>query len=156
MKHTEVFWKPWQAADYLRDAYGRKTAADMGLLSPTSRPEPPLEQHPLVVHYGLPFEHLALARAHRAVEGSHRTAAWRVVLDFVEPSVRPRVVDALAGVGHPSNAAREGHRPVRPALADILTHMFGGRSIQLVRVFGIRIGVDPSWFLVLFLVALLL
>ena len=30
--------------------------------------------------------------------------------------------------------------------------MFGGRSIQLTRVFGIRIGVDPSWFLVLFLV----
>ena len=30
--------------------------------------------------------------------------------------------------------------------------MFGGRSIQLVRVFGIRIGVDPSWFLVLFLI----
>src|SRR5438132_760726 len=27
-----------------------------------------------------------------------------------------------------------------------------GRSIQLARVFGIRIGVDPSWFLVLFLV----
>ena len=30
--------------------------------------------------------------------------------------------------------------------------MRGGRSIQLARVFGIRIGVDPSWFLVLFLV----
>jgi Zn-dependent protease len=30
--------------------------------------------------------------------------------------------------------------------------MFGGNSIQLVRVFGIRVGVDPSWFLVLFLV----
>ena len=29
--------------------------------------------------------------------------------------------------------------------------MPGGRSIQLARVFGIRIGVDPSWFLVLFL-----
>ena len=28
----------------------------------------------------------------------------------------------------------------------------GGRSIQLVRVFGIRVGVDPSWFVVLFLV----
>ena len=27
----------------------------------------------------------------------------------------------------------------------------GGRSIQLARVFGIRIGVDPSWFFVLFL-----
>ncbi|HEX8742343.1 MAG TPA: site-2 protease family protein [Thermoleophilaceae bacterium] len=29
--------------------------------------------------------------------------------------------------------------------------MPGGRSIQLARVFGIRIGVDPSWFVVLFL-----
>jgi Zn-dependent protease len=28
----------------------------------------------------------------------------------------------------------------------------GGRSIQLARVFGIRIGVNPSWFLVLFLI----
>jgi len=32
----------------------------------------------------------------------------------------------------------------------------GGRSIQLARVYGIRIGVDPSWFLVLFLVIWLL
>jgi Zn-dependent protease len=31
-------------------------------------------------------------------------------------------------------------------------HMGGGRSIQLARVFGVRIGVDPSWFIVLFLV----
>lgn len=30
--------------------------------------------------------------------------------------------------------------------------MFGGSSIQLARVFGIRIGVDFSWFLVLFLI----
>ena len=30
--------------------------------------------------------------------------------------------------------------------------MLGGRSIQLARVFGIRIGVDTSWFLFLFLV----
>jgi Zn-dependent protease len=29
--------------------------------------------------------------------------------------------------------------------------MLGGRSIPLVRVFGIRIGVDPTWFLALFL-----
>lgn len=29
--------------------------------------------------------------------------------------------------------------------------MFGGRSIKLANVFGIRIGVDPSWFIVLFL-----
>jgi Zn-dependent protease len=30
--------------------------------------------------------------------------------------------------------------------------MFGGSSIQLARVFGIRIGVDVSWFIVLFLI----
>jgi Zn-dependent protease len=30
--------------------------------------------------------------------------------------------------------------------------MFGGGSIQLARVFGIRIGVDVSWFLILFLI----
>lgn len=30
--------------------------------------------------------------------------------------------------------------------------MLGGGSIQLARVFGIRIGVDPSWFIVLFLI----
>jgi Zn-dependent protease len=30
--------------------------------------------------------------------------------------------------------------------------VFGGGSIQLVRVFGIRIGVDVSWFLVLFII----
>jgi Zn-dependent protease/CBS domain-containing protein len=29
--------------------------------------------------------------------------------------------------------------------------MLGGRSIPLVRIFGIRVGVDPSWFLALFL-----
>lgn len=34
--------------------------------------------------------------------------------------------------------------------------MFGGGSIQLARVFGIRIGVEPSWFLVLFLIIYLL
>lgn len=34
--------------------------------------------------------------------------------------------------------------------------MFGGRSIQLARVFGIRIGANPSWFFVLFVLIYLL
>jgi Zn-dependent protease len=34
--------------------------------------------------------------------------------------------------------------------------MGGGRSIQLARVFGIRVGVDASWFIVLFLIIWLL
>ncbi len=33
-----------------------------------------------------------------------------------------------------------------------MTVFGGGGSIQLARVFGIRIGVDPSWFFVLFLI----
>jgi Zn-dependent protease len=36
--------------------------------------------------------------------------------------------------------------------SDTIPHVFGGGSIQLVRVFGIRIGVDFSWFIVLFLI----
>ena len=34
--------------------------------------------------------------------------------------------------------------------------MFGERSIQLLRVRGIRIGASPSWFLILFLAIYLL
>jgi len=36
--------------------------------------------------------------------------------------------------------------------ATIPPAVFGGGSIQLARIYGIRIGVDPSWFLVLFLI----
>jgi Zn-dependent protease len=36
--------------------------------------------------------------------------------------------------------------------ANINATVFGGGSIQLARVFGVRIGVDPSWFFVLFLI----
>ena len=59
------------------------------------RPMPPLEQHPLVVHYGLPIEHLALTKAHRQVEGQHRASAWSVILDDVSARARPAVVDAM-------------------------------------------------------------
>jgi hypothetical protein len=62
------------------------------------RPAAPLERHPLVVHYGLPIEALALTKAHRSVEGNHRQAAWRIVLDHVPEAARPRVVDAMARV----------------------------------------------------------
>ncbi|HRI09605.1 MAG TPA: iron-containing redox enzyme family protein [Nannocystaceae bacterium] len=48
--------------------------------SAPSRPEPPLAEHPLVVHYGLPVSALELTRAHRMVEQGHREAAWRMVL----------------------------------------------------------------------------
>jgi pyrroloquinoline-quinone synthase len=59
------------------------------------RPVPPLERHPLVVHYGLPLEALSLTKAHRAVEGSHRQSAWRNILDHVAERVRPNVVEGM-------------------------------------------------------------
>ncbi len=62
------------------------------------RPEPPLEQHPLVVHYGLPLESLALTKAHRQVEGEHRRAAWDIVLHEVSAAAREPVVRAMREV----------------------------------------------------------
>jgi hypothetical protein len=59
------------------------------------RPAPPLDKHPLVVHYGLPLDALALTKAHRTVEGSHRAAAWRIVLDHVAAADRDGVVEAV-------------------------------------------------------------
>ena len=41
----------------------------------------------------------------------------------------------------------------RNYIAATIRCMFGGGgSIQLARVFGIRVGVEPSWFLILFLI----
>lgn len=59
------------------------------------RPAPPLEDHPLVKHYGLPMSSLQLTKVHREVEGDHRTAAWRMVLDHVAADARPRVIAAM-------------------------------------------------------------
>lgn len=63
--------------------------------SAAKRPEKALEQHPLVLHYGLPLEGLALTRAHRKVEGSHRQAAWQVILDRVPAADRVNVITAM-------------------------------------------------------------
>jgi Zn-dependent protease len=41
---------------------------------------------------------------------------------------------------------------LRLAFCHHQVHMFGGNSIRLGRIFGIRIGVDVSWFVVLFLI----
>ena len=46
-------------------------------------------------HYGLPLDHLALTKAHRAVEGDHREAAWRVLLDHAASETREAVLTAM-------------------------------------------------------------
>jgi len=63
--------------------------------SAPARPQPPLEEHPLAKHYGLPVECLALTKAHRSVEGEHRKAAWRVMLNHLPASDRVGVVRAM-------------------------------------------------------------
>ena len=87
----------WAQACAVTTIFLEGTDRERGELDPGApkREAPPLERHPLVVHYGLPLESLALTKAHRRVEGSHRAAAWRIVLDHVAASDRAGVVDAM-------------------------------------------------------------
>lgn len=87
----------WATAAAVSTLFIEGTAFERGELDPAApkRPQRPLEAHPLVVHYGLPLEHLALTRAHRSIEGEHRQAAWRVILDHVPETERTAVVEAM-------------------------------------------------------------
>ncbi len=87
----------WEAAAAVTTLFIEGTNYERGEVegSAPKRPEPPLEQHPLVRHYGLPVEALALTKAHRKVEGSHRAAAWRVLLDAVPAPARAQVVATM-------------------------------------------------------------
>jgi len=87
----------WEVATAVTTLFLEGTPHERGELDgrASKRPEPSLADHPLVKHYGLPISHLALTKAHRSVEGSHRAAAWRVILGHVSPSARPRVVAAM-------------------------------------------------------------
>ena len=87
----------WDVAVAVSTLFLEGTAYERGELDPQAqkRPEAPLEKHPLVLHYQLPIESLALTKVHRQVEGGHRQAAWQMILEHVEPSQRPRVVEAM-------------------------------------------------------------
>lgn len=89
----------WAVAAAVTTIFLEGTPYERSVLDPAApaRPEPPLEAHPLVKHYGLPLENLRLTKAHRQVEGDHRVAAWRVMLDHVPATEREAVVDAVRG-----------------------------------------------------------
>lgn len=93
----------WEVATAVTTLFIEGTRYERGELDANAprRPQARLSQHPLVKHYGLPVEHLALTKAHRRVEGDHRQAAWRIVLDHVGEPARSRVIawmqDVLAG-----------------------------------------------------------
>jgi len=87
----------WEVAAAVTTIFIEGTPYERGELDAKAakRPEEALEEHPLVRHYGLSVEFLALTKAHRKVEGSHRKSAWTVVLDHVPPDVRARVVAGM-------------------------------------------------------------
>jgi Iron-containing redox enzyme len=87
----------WSVAAAVTTLFLEGTAYERGEIEEGAlkRPVPPLEDHPLVRHYGLPLERLALTKAHRAVEGDHRKAAWRVLLDFVPTGEYGAVLAAM-------------------------------------------------------------
>jgi pyrroloquinoline quinone (PQQ) biosynthesis protein C len=90
----------WDVAAAVTTLFLEGTRFERGELSSSSprRPVPALTDHPLVKHYGLPLEALALTRAHRNVEGGHRQAAWRSILDHVLDSARQEaVLSAMRG-----------------------------------------------------------
>jgi hypothetical protein len=94
-EHTQR--QGWAQAVAVSTIFIEGTEHERGELDPDvgKRPAPPLEQHPLVVHYGLPLEGLALTKAHRRVEGSHRAAAWRMILDHVPPAEYAGVIATM-------------------------------------------------------------
>lgn len=100
----------WEVAAAISTLFIEGTEYERGEVDGAAerRPVAPLEKHPLVVHYGLPLESLALTKAHRSVEGNHRQAAWRIILDHVPATARPRVVDAMARVLPAWQAYRDG------------------------------------------------
>jgi len=87
----------WEVAAAVATLFIEGTEHERGEIDPSApkRPVPPLEKHPLVLHYGLPLESLALTKAHRSVEGDHRQAAWRIITGHVGEGARARVIDAM-------------------------------------------------------------
>jgi pyrroloquinoline-quinone synthase len=88
----------WAVAASIATLFVEGTAYERHELDPSApaRPQPPLEDHPLVRHYGLPVECLALTKAHRSVEGEHRQAAWRMMIHHVPAGERSAVVRAMS------------------------------------------------------------
>jgi pyrroloquinoline-quinone synthase len=87
----------WAVAAAVVTLFVEGTKFERGEVDATAakRPMPPLSEHPLVKHYGLPLEHLALTKAHRQVEGNHRASAWKIILEHVPESDREAVIVAM-------------------------------------------------------------
>ena len=89
--------KGWEVATAVTTIFIEGTQYERGEVDnkAAKRPVTPLEQHPLVVHYGLPVESLSLTKAHRLVEGEHRKAAWDIILEHVNEKARIGVIEGM-------------------------------------------------------------
>jgi pyrroloquinoline quinone (PQQ) biosynthesis protein C len=86
----------WDIAAALVTLFIEGTKDDRVAIDPKAKLRvPALSDHPLVLHYDLPVEHLALTKAHRQVERDHRLAAWSAILNHVEARRRPLVVASM-------------------------------------------------------------
>lgn len=85
----------WDIAAAIVTIFVEGTSSERAVLDGTNGKPPPLEEHPLVKHYGLSIDRLALTKAHREVEGHHRAAAWNAILDHVAPLRRGAVVRVM-------------------------------------------------------------
>lgn len=87
----------WDIAAAIVTIFVEGTQDERAVFDTSTRALPPLplEDHPLVKHYGLPVEHLALTKAHRQVETHHRASSWKVILEYVSPMRRGTVVRAM-------------------------------------------------------------
>ncbi len=85
----------WDIAVAIVTIFVEGSSDERTALAPENQNEMPLVEHPLVKYYGLPLDKLALTKAHREVEGHHRAAAWRDVVDHVVPLRRGAVVRTM-------------------------------------------------------------
>lgn len=87
----------WDIAVAIVTIFIEGTKDERAAMDPANHgaPLPSLQEHPLVKYYGLSLEYLALTRAHRKVEGNHRSAAWESILNHVAPRRRGAVVRVM-------------------------------------------------------------
>jgi pyrroloquinoline quinone (PQQ) biosynthesis protein C len=87
----------WEIAAAVATIFIEGTQDERSEIDPSvpRQPQKPLAEHPLVRHYGLSLEHLALTKAHREIEGNHRASAWSAILDHVPNAKRESVVAAM-------------------------------------------------------------
>jgi pyrroloquinoline quinone (PQQ) biosynthesis protein C len=89
---------PWQAAVAVLTIFVEGSVNERAELEGTFvrvQGESAVTGHPLVVHYECPPSAMELARAHAAVEGGHRSDAWRIVLSHLDDeTIVKRVIES--------------------------------------------------------------